>query len=52
MKVCPLTLSILLPVLALSTFVSAADSGGSVPKTIGPPHAIGPMFWGLNIENV
>lgn len=51
-KVCTLIPSILVPVLALSTFVSAADSNGSVPKTVGPPHAIGPMFWGLNIENV
>ncbi len=50
MKLCTLTLSILLPVLALPPFASATDS--SVPKTVGPPHAIGPMFWGLNIENV
>jgi hypothetical protein len=52
MKLGTLTLSILLPVIALSTFVSAADSNQSVPKTVGPPHAIGPMFWGINIENV
>ena len=52
MKVCTLTLSILLPVLALSTFMSGANSHGSLPKTVGPPHTISPMFWGLNIENV
>jgi len=52
MKVCIFSLSILLPVIALSTYGSAADSNRRVPKTVGPAHAIGPMFWGINIENV
>ncbi len=51
-KVGTLTSWILLLVTALSTFVSAADSNGSVPKKVGPVHVIGPMFWGINIENV
>lgn len=50
MNVRSLIPSILLPVLAFSAFASAAGFG-PVPKTVGPPHTISPMFWGLNIEN-
>lgn len=50
MKVRTLIPSILLPVLACSAFSSGANFG-PVPKTVGPPHAIGPTFWGINIEN-
>lgn len=41
-----------LTILVLATRVIAADLKGAVPQTVGPPHVIGPSFWGLNIENV
>jgi hypothetical protein len=52
MKLHALIASMVLTVLAFSTFVASADSSTSVPKTVGPPHTIVPTFWGLNIENV